>query len=238
MAVEQDGGAELGARAQQQRLELGVIGRVHRADALGGLGQRELALVDRGALRDDARNDAEPGGDALVQAGRADAVDQRRVELGRPAVQVDPGARRGRGEQGRAHPRRGREQPVDQRILRGAQLHGLEPGARQQLGRILVAAVRRVENGARRQAGRLEQAVRRRRHASNLGASAQLCTRFGRAGISRQIPQGRTRRAHARPRPAPCPRICLGLRPARVPPRRGLRPVGRPPIGNAPSGGA
>ena len=150
MAVDQDRQAESDMRLRQQPPQRVVVGPVDALDPREPLLDRQRALVDVGGVADDARDGAEPAGDAK----------RTHIGVGRqPAVRTSSGrARRARGSRPDRRADR-RRSSAARRARRRARTAG-RPGdprsggsrclsrqvAAKEIGRIIAPAMRGVED--------------------------------------------------------------------------------------------
>src|SRR6056297_156498 len=119
------------------------------ADPRPRLVDPDLAAIDRPPVRDDARDDAEPGAHARIVRRATYTLDEGRIELVGGAVEIKIGPWRARSQKRCAMERRRAEKLVDERVLRRPDRMLVENGALQERPRVVPPAVRRGEDDTR-----------------------------------------------------------------------------------------
>ncbi len=142
MAVDENGNAEVRARALQQTLQGSVVGLVEPFDAPGRLIDGQAPRIDLLRLADHACDRSQAAGDAnraRVRKGRQTAVEHAWVEFVGLTIDVEIGARKSRPEQWRAEAQNTGEQFVDVGVFGPAQRQRIELGGAEKTRRIDIA---------------------------------------------------------------------------------------------------
>ena len=166
MTIEQHRHAENALGAFDETAQGLVVGLVQSRDAGHRFVNRDRPFVNFLSVPDDARDGAEPAGDAqrtAIDEIRQASLEHQRIEFERLTVEVDEGAGKIRAHQRRADADAGREQFVDESIFRTAQRQRVETRSAEKSPGIEPAGMRRIENERRCETVRLENFKRRRR---------------------------------------------------------------------------
>ena len=203
VAVDQQAGAEAPARvASISAASASWNGCQQRAHPPLGLGEAQLAAIDRLARGDDAGDGAQPGADArrwwCSPSAAARPANIAGVELPRLAVGVAEGAREGGRQQRRAvAPGAAANSSSTKLSSLRRSAERIEPRGGDEIGRVVAAGMRRGEHHRRGLAGRPPQRHRAglagedavRRATGGLGCAGRVVERRlqGRLRYGRQI---------------------------------------------------
>ncbi len=164
VAVHEQAGIETLPSPRDQVCQRLMIRLPALADPQFRLGEGQLAPVDRLTRGHDSRDRAQARADARtrrVHPGRQHILEHRGIKLPRLAVRIAVGARKARGEQGRAARGGGGEQLVHEAVLAAPERERVEPGSGHEGGWVVLPGVRRCEDDGRQLLHGQEQGIGR-----------------------------------------------------------------------------